>query len=119
MVNFLGNGMAWLESQRKAHLSSSVVYRRGATSILLQATIGSSRHQIATRSDMYTEVQSRDYLVAVADLQTAGLWPPQRGDKVEEGGVVYATLPVSGDVVWSPLSGFGGTARVHTKLDEG
>ena len=42
MSDLLQDGLDWLEEQRREHLSRTVTYRRGASSVDVPATVGDS-----------------------------------------------------------------------------
>ena len=86
MVDLLGAGARWLERQRIAYLTTTVVYRRqngGLTQELpLLATVGRTTFEVVSAGGVIERVDSRDYLISSAAL--AALGAPQRGDRVIE-----------------------------------
>ena len=86
MGDLLGDGARWLERQRIAHLTTTVVYRRqsgGSTQDLpVLATVGRTTFEVVSAGGVIDRVDSRDYLVSSAAL--AALGGPQRGDRVIE-----------------------------------
>jgi hypothetical protein len=82
MPDLLGVGAAWLEAQRRQHLTRPVLYRRGAAEVTVPATVGRTIFALAGAGGVLERVESRDYLIAASDLGTLG--PPQRGDRISE-----------------------------------
>ena len=88
MTDLLSTGATWLEAQRRAHLTKPVVYRRPGTGggvaqeAVVPATVGKTTFEVLTAGGVLERVESRDYLIAAADLAAFG--QPQRGDRVIE-----------------------------------
>lgn len=123
MTNLLARGVDWLGTQRKTHMSDTVTYRRGAASVQLAATIGSTEFEQDDRAGLTTREQVRDYLIAAADLVLAGATVlPARGDRIEEidaAGTThfYEVLPLGGGKQHYRFSDpHRVTLRIHTKL---
>ena len=122
MADLLQAGQQWLADQLKAFASRSVVYRRGAESVVVQATVGRTLLKLA---DGYGgerhEWTDRDYLIPSADLvinQTP--ITPERGDRIEEtvGNTkyVYEVMAYGGEPPWRYSDPFGNLLRIHVKL---
>jgi hypothetical protein len=93
----LKQGAEWLESQRRAHASTEVVYTR-----------------------VITQVESRDYIVAVEDLVLDGeAIEPAPGDQIIEGdlddGVKYEVMAIGGEGCWRWANHLRTAYRIHTK----
>lgn len=100
---------------RQAHLSRTVTYARGASSLQIVATVGSTTFEVDDGTVMQ-RWESRDYLVRAADLVLAGgPIQPQRGDRITDGGVVYEVLAPAGQDCWRKSDPYGITLRIHTK----
>ena len=121
MNHLLHWGQQWLNSQLKQHASRTVDYKRGASSITVQATIGRTLLKL---DDGYGGIQmqwtDRDYLIAAADLVLDGLPTlPQRGDKIYEtqNGLtyVYEVLAPGQEPVWKWSDLYRSLFRIHTK----
>ena len=120
MTDLLQQGLDWLEGQRKAHLSRTVTYRRGAASVEVPATVGATRFESDDGSGMVVEMESRDYLIASADLVLDGQQvQPERGDQVLEtrdGAThVYEVMDLGPEKHFVTCDPDGRTLRVHTK----
>jgi hypothetical protein len=85
MTDLLQTGAAFLAAKLKSDASHEVTYARGAASVAVYATVGTSEHQ-NTDDDGVTEiVVTRDYLVTPADLVIAGsAVEPRPGDRITE-----------------------------------
>jgi hypothetical protein len=113
-------GMAWLDSQRKAHMGLSVVYRRGADSVTLTATPGRTNYQTSTEDGAIIETKARDYLISRADLILDGQEvEPAVGDIIEEvvGDRTYmhAVTENEGAKCFEFSDEYRTTLRIHTK----
>jgi hypothetical protein len=120
VTDLLAQGAAWLEDQRHKHLSRTVVYQRGAESVELAATIGSTQFEQADEYAAVRRTESRDYLVRAVDLVIAGEQAlPKAGDRIREseGGVtyVYEVMAPGGEPPWRYSDPYRQTLRIHTK----
>jgi hypothetical protein len=116
----LQNGLAWLEAQRKTHLSSPVIYRRGGggeASLVLPATVGKTVFKVADDYGRFQYIESRDYLISAADLvlNDARILP-EPGDEIVEDGFVYEVMAPNNEPEWRYSDSCRNTLRIHTKL---
>lgn len=81
-MDLLGDGLAWLERQRRQFLTRPVRYRRGVQEIPLSATVGKTIFRLEMGTGAVERIEARDYLITAADLVAFGI--PQRGDRVSE-----------------------------------
>ncbi|MGH7143111.1 MAG: hypothetical protein ACREJ2_03135 [Planctomycetota bacterium] len=121
MGDLLADGSAWLESQRTAHLSGPVVYRRGADAVTVQATIGRTVFRVDKGYGITERTEARDFLILVADLVlNAVAIQPKAGDQViETAGVklfTYEVMSPDGEPCWRYSDAYRLTYRVHMKL---
>ncbi|MEX0702020.1 MAG: hypothetical protein WD069_07985 [Planctomycetales bacterium] len=92
MAELLADGAAWLAGTMKEHNARAVTYRRGASEVVLSATVGRTEFDQATEEGFETTYRVRDYLIPAADLVLDGAPVlPQAGDVIEEtaGGITY------------------------------
>ena len=117
MADMLARDTAWLAGQRKRFIGTSVVYRRGASSATLTATIGSTKRELDEGDGLVTRYESRDFLITAADLILGGARVmPQPGDQiVEADGSVCELMDFPGDGYWTWSGPYRVTLRVHTK----
>lgn len=121
MGEMLREAMADLAAELKAHNSRTVKYVDGACEATVQATVGRTLLKLTDAGGGVQMVWTdRDYLVAAADLEAAGVtMPPRRGQKVREtvGGAVqvYELLTPGAEPVWRWADPHRTLVRVHTK----
>jgi len=125
MSNKFATAATWLASQRKSHLSSPVVYRRGLAQIdELSATKTAQQvEHDGNVNEIDEELQSADWIITTADLvldESATL--PVSGDLIVEtaGGVAYTweVMAVSGEPCFRYCDPSRVSLRIHTKLTE-
>jgi hypothetical protein len=114
--DLLETASAWLDGQRKKHLSQVVAYQRGEQSIEVLATIGKTVFEVDDGAGAMLRVESRDYLILTSDL-TLGL--PQRGDRSRETQgtqvCVYEVMAPGNEPYFRYSDPYRKTLRVHTK----
>jgi len=120
MADLLEWGSAWLDGQRKAHLSRPVVYERGAESVQVQATIGRTVFEAADAYGVVERTESRDFLILAADLVLGSQEVlPERGDRIREAQgqktYVYEVLAPGKEPPWRWSDDYRQTLRIHTK----
>jgi hypothetical protein len=117
MGDLLEQAASWLGRMRSAHLSRTVTYSRGGDSVQLTATVGRTEFQVDDGYGVIQTWQSRDYLIAAADLVLGGVTiRPQRGDRITDGGTVYEVLAPGKEDVFRFSDPYGVTLRIHTKV---
>lgn len=116
MSNRLQTASARLAARLKAFASVAVTYRRGEASVPLQATIGRSEFEEDDGAGATVRVESRDYLVDLADLGELGL--PQVGDVIDEGSYSYEVCPQADQPCWQWSGPGHDRLRIHTKQTE-
>jgi hypothetical protein len=115
-MGMLQNGLAWLEAQRKTHLTSPMIYRRGGDSAEVPATVGKTVFKVTDDYGRYQHIESRDYLISVADLVLNGTQIlPEPGDEIVEGGFVYEVMAPNDEPEWRYSDSYRQTLRIHTK----
>ncbi|MBA3707366.1 MAG: hypothetical protein H0W83_00935 [Planctomycetes bacterium] len=117
MSDLLGDGLAWLERQRTAFLTKSVTYRRGPREVAVRATVSRTVFEAVIAGGVVERVESRDFLIAAAELGDLGL--PQRGDLVVETGDGRAhhheVLAPGREPHWRWSDPHRRVLRIHTK----
>ncbi len=97
-------------------MSRTVVYSRGTDSISVQAAVGKTAFEVDDGYGLMTTFESRDYLIASADLLLADeIIEPRRGDTISEGGKVYEVMAPGKEDACRPSDQYGVTWRIHTK----
>lgn len=116
-MNMLADGAAWLDDQRRTHLTTLVTYRRGATELVVPATIGMTTFEQQDSDGIVTRFQSRDFIITAADI--ADLGEPVVGDEIDEvhSGTQYTNevMAVAGGPAWRWADAYREAIRVHTK----
>ena len=117
MPDLIANGAAWLADQRKAHLSKEIGYVTGATTITVLATSGKTEFEVVGDGGVMERIESRDFLIATADLMEA----PARGDQIREalGATVFVfevMAPVQSAPPWRWADAQRTAYRIHTRL---
>lgn len=116
MADRLAEGVAWLASQRAAHLSCAVSYGRGGEWIALDATIGRTTFEALQEDGSTLTFEARDFLFPAAQLVLAnGPTTPRPGDKIRQGGQLYEVLRPAEGPAWRYSDPYRTTIRVHTK----
>lgn len=115
----LSVGASWLTGQLKAAAGTTITYSRGNTDAEVIATIGRSTFEQQNQSGVLERWESRDYLIAAADLPFGD---PQRGDHIMEmqGGelVTYEVASPRGVPEWHYGDAFRSIVRVHAVQTE-
>ena len=62
MGDLLQTGEAWLEGQRRAHMTHTVTYSRGEDTVDLLATVGRTMFEQADEYGVIHQVESRDFI---------------------------------------------------------
>ena len=119
-MSMLQNGMNWLESQRKNHLSVPVIYRRGSDSAEVPATVGKTVFKVTDDYGRYQHIESRDYLIGTGDLvlNETHIFP-EPGDEIIENGFIYEVMAPNNEPEWRYSDSSRQTLRIHTKLTGG
>lgn len=120
MVDLLEQSSAWLENQREAFMSRSVIYVRGGQSVQVPATIGRTVFELDASDGAVLRIEARDYLIRTAHLvldETHVL--PVKGDQVhelQEGVILIYEVAAPGDEPHYRFSDpYRKTLRIHTK----
>jgi surface antigen len=116
-MDMLGTGMSWLNRQLKANVATTITYRRGAYSVEIQATLGSSLLRVQDgQGQTKVERVDRDFLFDAADLVLNGAQvPPDDGDRIELDGKSYEVMPIGSDPSWRYADAHSTRVRVHSK----
>lgn len=82
MSDMLLTASAFIATQRRAHMSRTVTYRRVAAQESVSATVGKTVFRTDGGNGVFVHAETRDYLIDVADL--AAFESPRRGDVIVE-----------------------------------
>lgn len=85
MADLLADSLTWLGGKRKAHLTRSVVYRRGQDSIPIQASKGTTPQEGNEVEGFAINAEFTDWIITAADLVLQDEQvEPETGDRIEE-----------------------------------
>jgi len=120
MPDVLEKGLAWLDDQRHAHMTRTVVYQRGADAVEIAATIGRTEFEQVDEHGVVQRLQSRDFLLRSADLVLAGAPTlPKAGDRIRETAgaqtFVYEIMAPGSEPPWRFSDPYRKALRIHTK----
>lgn len=120
MANLLAQGMAFLHAQRDEHMSSEVLFVRGAEEVAINATIGQTVFEETDRYGVVQRERSRDFIVLAADLVIdSQVVTPEKGDMIKEttGATVrtFEVMPFGDNPLWRWSDPHRTAVRIHTK----
>jgi len=105
----------WLTDQLKEYAGVTITYSRGASSVSLTATIGSTEFESDDSAGVYVRFRSIDFLVKASDLIISeAVITPARNDTITYDGDTYEVLPPGGQQVYQPTPHVK-QLRIHTK----
>jgi hypothetical protein len=118
-MDLLERAHRWLADQLKAHVSQEVVYRRGADSTVVSATIARRVFSVA-QGDTVLYIRGQDFLVKCEDLVLAGMSVlPERADEIDAtlGAETrtFVVLPDEGFPPWEYADPYQQMFRIHAK----
>lgn len=86
MPSFFENSMDWFTAQQKLLAGREVIYKRGVNEITITIVDGASEFEHDDGSGTLDKFETRDYIVAAADLVINDVTIlPQRGDQIIDG----------------------------------
>jgi len=118
--DMLEQAVGWLGDMRTQHLSRTVEYVRGAETVELSATLGSTRYELTDDAGATVEAKATDFIVAADELVLGGAAvKPQIGDRIRlpagASVLVFEVLDLAGSGHWRPADPFGKALRIHAK----
>lgn len=120
MADLLEQGAAFLDDRRHTHLTRTVTYERGVSSVDVAATVGRTVFEQADESGFIRKVESRDFLVRRTDLILDGSAAlPKAGDRVRDTDgsqtQVYEVMAPGGEPPFRYSDPYRKVLRIHTK----
>lgn len=120
MPDILAHGADWLAEQRIRHTSRTIVYVRDVDRIELSAVIGRTVFEQVDEYGTIHKLESRDFLVRVADLQLGGQPAlPQPGDRIRESDsgrvFIYEVMAPGDEPPCRYVDAYRAMLRIHTK----
>lgn len=119
MSNLMRMGAEFLSEKRHDHTTESVTYKRGAFSVDLSATIGSTDSLDNQVEGVVVDTDRVDFIIRVADLVIDGSNTlPRDGDEIVftngDETRTYQVKPDDQDECYRDCDEFGFDIRVHT-----
>lgn len=120
MADLLEQGAQFLDDQRHAHMTRTVVYMRGAASVEVAATIGQTIFEQEYEFGGIQRIQSRDFLIRTADLVVDSEQVlPAAGDVIRETVgervFVYEVMAPGSEPPFRYSDPYRKALRIHTK----
>jgi len=120
MVDLLEQGLTFLDAKRHAHMTRTVVYERGASSVEVQATLGQTTFEQSDDFGIVQKIESRDFLIRTADLVLDGKTTlPKAGDRIRDTSAdqifVYEVMAPGNEPPFRFSDPYRKALRIHTK----
>jgi hypothetical protein len=120
MTDLLEQGAQFLDDQRHVHMTRTVVYHRGSSSVEVSATIGQTTFEQADEFGGIQRLESRDYLIRTADLVLdSETVLPEPGDRIHETSgenvFVYEVMAPGSEPPFRYSDPYRKALRIHTK----
>lgn len=113
MADRLQRGASWLAGKLQDVAAQTVTYSRGATSVSVPATLGSTLLKLGIETGgVRIERTDKDFMIAAADL---GL-TPQAKDRIQLSSQVYEVRSIGNEPAWRWSDPHRTILRIHTKL---
>lgn len=120
MADLLEQGMTFLDEKRHQHMTRTVVYQRGASSVEVAATLGATTFEQADAFGIVQKIESRDFLIRTADLVLDEVQTlPKAGDRIRdvsgEQVFVYEVSAPGNEPPFRYSDPYRRALRIHTK----
>lgn len=120
MADLLQIGAAWLEAQRKAHLSRTALYIRGGRELLVNVTLGKSDVELVDEYGVRVKSTTVDFIIAKDELLfIEGKDSPTPGDTIRlahpDAVITYEVMALPGQDCWRYSDIDNQILRVHTR----
>lgn len=116
MADLLATGAAWLHARLAASAAHPVIYRRGAQTVQVDATVGRTPFRII-EDGVSLRVDTRDFMIDAEALALFGL--PARADQIDETingvTVTYEIYGPGGEPEWRWSGPDRTRFRIHTQ----
>ena len=120
----LEQAAGWLDGQRVAHMSRTVSYVRGAESVELAATLGSTTYEVTDDAGATVQAKATDFIISADALVLGGeTVKPEPGDRINvpagEKVLVFEVMDLGGAGHYRLADPYGKAWRIHAKqVDE-
>ncbi len=120
MADLLAEAAERLNTVRKAHMATSVVYSRVANSVTVSATLGNTSYETSDVNGITVQTKMLDFIVATVDLVLAAAQVlPESGDEIRlvQGSdtLVFEVLPIGDTKHYRMSDPHGVMLRIHAK----
>jgi len=120
VADLLEQGMTFLDEKRHEHMTRSVVYERGASTVEVQATLGETTFEQADDFGIVQKIESRDFLIRTSDLVLDGQPAlPKSGDRIRDTSgaevFVYEVSAPGSEPPFRYSDPYRKALRIHTK----
>ena len=124
MADLLEQAASWLDDQRVRHMSRLVICSRGAESVEVAATLGSTTYEVTDDAGATVQAKATDFIVSADALVLGGeTVKPQPGDRIQvpagDKVLLFEVLDLGGAGHCRPADPYGKAWRIHAKqVDE-
>jgi len=120
LADLLEQGMTFLDEKRHQHMTRTVVYQRGGSSVEVAATLGATTFEQADAFGIVQKIESRDFLIRTSDLVLDGaLTLPKAGDRIRDTNgdqvFVYEVMAPGNEPPFRFSDPYRKALRIHTK----
>ncbi|MBT8207543.1 MAG: hypothetical protein KJO18_04660 [Acidimicrobiia bacterium] len=120
MADLLEQGAQFLDDQRHAHMTRTIVYLRGGSVVEVAATVGQTTFEQADEFGGIQRLESRDFLIRTGELiLDSAVALPQAGDRIRETvgdqAFVYEVMAPGSEPPFRYSDPYRKALRIHTK----
>jgi hypothetical protein len=120
MADLLEQGAQFLDDQRHTHMTRTVVYLRGGSSVEVAATVGQTTFEQADEFGGIQRLESRDFLIRTGELiLDSAVVLPQAGDRIRETvgdqAFIYEVMAPGSEPPFRYSDPYRKALRIHTK----
>ncbi len=116
MGDVIADAALWLTGMRRNHVSRYVAYSSGGVTAPCIATASQTVFETQSEMGVIERWESRDFVIAVADLPVE---EPQRGDRITETlngeSVTFDVCAPRGAPIWKWADASRTAVRIHSK----
>jgi len=114
-MNMLQAGSQWLAQQLGQHASDCITYSRGAVTLKIDATRGTSTFESEDVDGAIHRVETQDFLITDVSKFESRFGTPQDGDQVNDGKSNYRVLAPGGEKPYRYSGQHRTVLRIHSK----
>jgi hypothetical protein len=114
-MNLLRFGSEWLAKQMGQHTSQCVTYSRGAVTLKIDATRGTSTFDSQDIDGAIHRVDTQDFLITDVDKFLARFGEPKDGDQIHDGTTEFRVLSPGSEKPYRYSGQHRTVLRIHSK----